>query len=132
VTAVKELQDAVKELAKQQAYTQGQLDALRNEASKLHGTKTTVRPPPPELKAKVLLSELPTDYGEVVKRKGKPMMQQAVDLAPMDADGIFDADEKAVLNDTEKKRALALEELQKRRDAEKKAAEEKHPAAPSR
>ena len=121
VTAVKELQEATKELVKQQAYMQGQLDALRRTSS-----KTASRPAPPsDLKGKVTLSNMPSSYGSAMKSKGRPMEQQSVDFAPPEE--LFSPEEKTILNDTEKKRALALEELQRKRDA-KRAAEDKTPA----
>ena len=120
VTAVEELQEATKELVKQQAYMQGQIDTMRRTS------KVTSRPPPPpELKTKVMLSDLPTDLGSAVKSKGRPMEQKTLNFYAPDAP--FSPEEKAVLDDAEKKRALAVEELQKRRDA-KRAAEDKTPA----
>lgn len=130
-TAVKELQDAVKELVKQQAYTQGQLDAMRNEEAKRHGEVRLYRhPPPADLKDKVVISNLPLDLGSAVKSKGRPMEQQVLNLAPPDE--LFSTEEKVLLKDAEKKRALAVEEAVKKKDAKAKAAEEKKvaPAAP--
>jgi len=130
VTAVAELQEATKELVKQVAYMQGELDSLRGEAARLHGTKAMKRPAPPsDLKTSVTLSILPPDLGAAMKSKGRPQEQNSYSLAPMDADGIFDKEEKAVLSDAEKKRALALEELQKKREATEKG-KTPRPAAP--
>jgi len=117
VTAVEELQGAVEELVKQVAYMQGELDATRGETARLHGTKAMKRRPKPELKTVVTLSKLPPDLGAAVKSKGRPMEQNSYSMAPMDADGIFDVDEKAVLDEAAKKRALALDEMLKKRAA---------------
>jgi hypothetical protein len=131
VVAVEELQDATKELVKQQAYLQGELDAMRNAESKQHGTKPIRRTPPPDLKTVVTLSNLPQTLDSAMKVKGPQQPQSVLSFVPMDADGIFDKDEKSVLSEVEKKRATALEELQKRRDeAKAKAAEDRAPAAP--
>jgi ribosomal protein L35AE/L33A len=129
VTAVAELQEATKELVKQVAYMQGELDAIRGEAARIHGTKAMKRlPPPPDLKTSVTLSTLPPDLGSAMKSKGRPQEQNSYSLAPMDADGIFDGPEKAVLSAAEQKRVLALEELEKKRAAEE--AKKPRPAAP--
>lgn len=113
VTAVSELQDATKELVKQQAYMQGELDALRGEASRLHGKRLKTEPPP-KLE-KVTLSNIPEDLGAALKGRGMPMTQQVLTLAPPK----LEPEEKAILSDAEKKRAIAVEELKKRKAEEK-------------
>jgi len=131
ITAVAELQEATKDLVKQVAYMQGELDAMRGEAARLHGVKALQRRPQPELKTTVTLSKLPADLGEAVKTKGRPPEQQSYSMAAVDADGIFDVNEKAILDAAEKKRAQAIDEMARKRalaaakkkeDADQKAA----------
>lgn len=121
-TAVKELQEVVKEQAQQQAYMQGELDAMRGEAARLHGTKPMKRlAPPPELKSSLQLSQLPSDFSEVVKTKG-PLEQKTLVLTTPEANE-FTPSERLIMDAAEKKRTLAIEEMEKRKreEAAKKA-----------
>lgn len=118
-TAVKELQDVVKEQAQQQAYLQGELDAMRGEAARFHGTKPVRRPPPPpEMKVSMQLSELPADFSEVVKTKGPLEQKTLVLTAPQDASTDFTPPERLIMEAAEKKRALAIEEMEKKKREE--------------
>lgn len=127
VAAVEELQGAVEELVKQVAYLQGELDATRGEAARLHGTKVFKRRPKPELKTSVTLSKLPPDLNAAVQSKGRPMQQNSYSLAPMDSDGIFDVEDKSALDEAAKKRAMALNEMMRKRMAAPKREEAKMP-----
>lgn len=116
-TAVKELQEVVKEQAQQQAYLQGELDAMRGEAARLHGTKPMKRmAPPPELKVSMQLSELPQDFNEVVKTKGPLEQKTLVLTTPQSAD--FTPQERLIMDAAEKKRILAIEEMEKKKAEE--------------
>lgn len=122
-TAVKELQEVVKEQAQQQAYLQGEIDTMRGEAARAHGTRPVRRPPPPaEMKSSLQLSELPENFSEVVKTKG-PLEQKTLVLTTPQEPAEFGPQERLILDATEKKRALAMEELEKRKreEAAKKA-----------
>lgn len=122
-TAVKELQEVVKEQAQQQAYLQGEIDMIRGEAAKLHGTRLMRRPmPPQEMKASLQLSELPENFSEVVK-KGPLEQTTLVLTTPQEPAPEITTQERTVFDAAEKKRALAMEELEKkkREEAAKKA-----------
>lgn len=127
VIAVKELQGVAKELVLQIAYLQGEVDALRDNASRMHGTKFMRRPPPPpELKVSMQFSTLPTDLGEAVRSNGSMEQQTIVLSTPQVPDAFFTPAEKAVMEETAKKRATAIDEMEKKR----KGAAEMKPAAP--
>jgi len=113
VAAVEELQGAVEELVKQVAYLQGELDATRSEAARLHGAKMFKKRAKSDLKTSVTLSKLPPDLSSAVKSMGRPPEQQSYSLAPVE--GLFEVDEKAILAEAEKKRASALSEALRRR-----------------
>lgn len=126
-TAVKELQEVVKEQAQQQAYLQGELDALRDEASKPRGLKPARRPaPPPTLKTSMQLSELPSDFSDVVKTKGPLEQTTLVLTTPQDASSDFTPSERLIMDAAEKKRAQAIEEMEKRKREEAAKKETPH------
>jgi hypothetical protein len=116
--AVDELQEAVKELVRQQAYMQGELDAQRSDAVKLHGLKLGARPPAPP-KAEVTLSTLPEDLGQAVSKRNFPMRQQVLTFAPPSPAIEFSPKEKAILEGAVRERAAALEVMKANREAAK-------------
>lgn len=128
VTAVEELQEATKELVKQQAYMQGEMDALRGESSKAHGKKFSRPAPPPDLKREVRLSNIPENLGAALKERDRPMEQQTLILGP---GPMFSPDEKLVLEEAEKKRAIAIEQALKKKTKDDDTAEAAPPEKPA-
>lgn len=116
VTAVKELQEATKEVAERQSYMQGQLDVLHR-YTKTPRPATTV-----PFRPKVLLSTLPTNLGAAVQRQDKPMEQKVVSFDPPVA--TFAIEERAVMAEAANSRSTALADMKKSRSA-KAAAKKK-------
>lgn len=112
LAAVDELQEATKELVKQQAYMQGELDALRRDGIRSGSSYKRRAEPPSDLKSKVVLSALPTDLGSAIKSKGKLNEQQVIELPNA---AMIDAEDRAVFAEAEKKRAEAIAEMEKKR-----------------
>ena len=78
--------------------------------------------PPQEMKASLQLSELPENFSEVVK-KGPLEQTTLVLTTPQEPAPEITTQERLILDAAEKKRALAMEELEKkkREEAAKKA-----------
>ena len=78
VVVVGELQDAVQNLARQQIYLQGELDAARKRQCIKAPFKTVS-----DFKSEVTLSTLPTDLTSALKSQGKFSESRIMRLTPL-------------------------------------------------